>query len=136
MVEIALSLRRLDDTDCSNIVMSRRLRRLAKKFPSLSELSIDCWTHGGHYTTFKMKNNMPTWICNIKEVHYPSEVTVQLDSESLDKEELNKLLVFTYRTMCDNQDSIDLLETPEDILNFAEQKLKRLLSDEEQSDNN
>lgn len=126
--EKKVSLRDLDDIACSNVVVTRQIRRLVAKFPSMKETAVDCWVHGGHYTKFELTNaNKLRWYSDknspcIKKVLYATD-------EDLTKEELNKLLVATHRDMCDNKEGVDLIDTPEDLLAFAESKLQEMLKD-------
>ena len=46
----------------------------------------------------------------------------------------DKLIRFTYQTMCDSMNSIDLTDTPEDLLSYAEQKLQELINSEKESE--
>lgn len=123
-----VSLRDLDDVACSNVVVTRQIRRLVAKFHSMKETAIDCWVHGGHYTKFELTNsNKLRWHCD-KNVPCAKKVIYATDDE-LTKEELNKLLVSTHRDMCDNKEGVDLIDTPEDLLAFAETKLQEMLKD-------
>ena len=47
--------------------------------------------------------------------------------------EINKLIRFTYQTMCDSMNAIDLTDTPEDLLSYAEQKLQELINSEKEN---
>lgn len=121
--EAKINLRDLDDTACTNVVVSRQIRRFIRKFPSAKDFTIDCWAHGGHYTRFESKDDKFIWYTD------KNDKLVSTD-DSLTKEELNKLIVFTYQAMCDSQSEVDLIDTPEDLLAYAETKLQELLKEE------
>ena len=118
------NMRDLDDTACTNVVVTRQIRRLISKFPSMNEIAIDCWTHGNHYVKFKLTNgnNKFKWYTDTKE-------SVCATDGTLYKDELNKLLVSTYRTMCENKEGVDISDTPEELLAYAESKLQELLKE-------
>lgn len=122
-----INLRDLDDTACTNVVCTRQIKKMIRKFPSMSEISFDCWVKSGHYTKFKFKNDRFIWTTDNGD-------SIANDSEDLDKYDLNKLIVFTYQAMCDSQAGVDLTDTPEDLLAYAETKLLELLHDEEASE--
>jgi len=128
--EKKINLRELDDVACSNIVVSRQIKRFINKFPSMNELAMDCWVHGGHYTKFLFKGGKFIWECENGAHHANGCECVTDDSDVLSNEELNKLIVFTHRAMCDSQNSVDLVDTPEDLLAFAETKLQEMLREE------
>lgn len=128
--EKKINLRDLDDTACSNVVVARQIKRMIRKFPSMDNLAMDCWVHGGHYTRFKFKGGKFVWGVEGKEPYLSGCETITDDSEELDKYELNKLIVSTYRAMCDSQNCIDFVDTPEDLLAFAETKLQEMLREE------
>ena len=97
-----------------------------KKYSNLSSSGIDCWTHGKHYVKFDIDNNKFKWADS-------KGGFVLNSSDELYSDELNKLLVCTYRTMCDMlSDENAFIDTPEDILMYAEQKLRALI---EENDN-
>lgn len=125
-----INLRNLDDIDCANVVVTRQIKKFVKKFPNMREAAMECWTNSDHYTKFKLSDNGSIhWIS--VETEYPHRQSVlHANDRDLDREDLNKLLVYTYRTMCDCNDGIDLIDTTEDLLAFAESKLKALLSEE------
>lgn len=125
-----INLRELDDTACTNVVCGRQIKRMIKKFPSMDDMAIDCWVHGGHYTRFKFKGGKFIWEVEGKDPCLPGCEKLTDDSDVLDKYELNKLIVFTHRAMCDSQSGIDLVDTPEDLLAFAETKLQEMLREE------
>ena len=130
--EKKINLRELSDVDCSNVVVSRQIRRMAKKFPSMHELTMDCWSHGGHYVKFLLTDSdIMKWECHKDGPVIDGCQTLFATNEDLTSDELNKLLVYTYRTMCDNKDGVDIIDTPEDLLAFAETKLQEMLKDEE-----
>lgn len=130
--EKKINLRELSDVDCSNVVVSRQIRRMARKFPSMCELTMDCWSHGGHYVKFLLTDNdVMKWECCKDGPVTDGCQTLFATNEDLTSDELNKLLVYTYRTMCDNKDGVDIIDTPEDLLAFAETKLQEMLKDEE-----
>lgn len=124
------NLRSLDDVACTNVMVARQIKRMIRKFPSMNNIAVDCWAHNGHYTRFKFNGEKISWSADTKGVYMPGCKTLTDDSNSLDKFELNKLLVHTYRTMCDSQNGVDLVDTPEDLLAFAETKLKDMLREE------
>lgn len=128
-----INLRDLDDISCTIVVCGRQIRKMIKKFPSMDDITIDCWVYSGHYTQFKLKNNKFTWIADPCDKCKPGCEIINEDSD-IDKEELHKLIVFTYHSMCDSQNGVDLSDTPEDMLAFAESKLQELLRDEEITD--
>lgn len=126
-----IDLRKLDDIDCSNVVVERQIRRMLSKFPSMADnMAVDCWTHGGHYTNFTFKGGKFIWKAEDKSHCLKGCEILTDDNEDLYSDELNKLLVYTYRTMCDSQNCVDLVDTPEDLLAFAETKLQEMLRDE------
>ena len=125
-----INLRDLDDTACSNVVVARQIKRMIRKFPSMDDMAIDCWVHGGHYTRFKFKGGKFIWSVEGKEPCVSGCETLTDDNELLDKYELNKLIIFTYRAMCDSQSGVDLVDTPEDLLAFAETKLQDMLRED------
>jgi len=125
-----INLRALDDVSCANVVTSRQIRKLIRKFPNMEYMNIDCWVHGGHYIKFKSGDNRFAWYCDTKESHFEGCEKIKSDDEDLTTEELNKLVVCTYRSMCDQQNGVDVSDTPEDILAFAESRLQELLREE------
>lgn len=125
-----VSLKDLDDISCSNVVIARQIKKICRKFPFMRSTDIDCWVHNHHFTKFKInENEMLTWLYKVDPALNDYE-SVSLDDQSLYNEELHKLLVFTHEAMCDNKDNVDLIDTPEDLLSFAESKLKEMLMDE------
>lgn len=130
--EKRINLRDLDDVACSNIVVSRQIRHLIKKHPSFSDIAIDCWVHGGHYTRFKCKNGRFYWYSENNEPH--KEGLARLDDKTtcLYNDEWNKLIIFTHSAMCESMRDADIEDTPEDLLVLAESKLQELLSSESQ----
>lgn len=132
--KVTINLRELDDVSCTNVVTARQIRRLVKKFPTMEHTDIDCWVHGGHYIKFKSGDNRFTWYCDIKEPHFEGCEKIKSDDSELSVNELNKLIVHTYRSMCDVLNGTDISDTPEDILAFAEMRLQELLHDENRSE--
>ena len=128
--EKKINLRDLDDMACSNVVVARQIKRMIKKSPSMDDMAMDCWVHGGHYTRFKYKGGKFIWCIEGSEPCVKGCETITDDCDYLYKDELNKLIVSTYRTMCDSQNGIDLVDTPEDLLAFAETKLQEMLREE------
>lgn len=128
--EKKINLRELDDVACSNVVVARQIKRLINKFPSLKELAMDCWVHGGHYTKFKLNGGKFVWECASGDPCIKGCETLTDDSDVLDKEELNKLIVFTHRAMCDAQNGVEIVDTPEDLLAFAETKLQEMIRED------
>ena len=96
----------------------------------MKEMAMDCWTHGGHYTKFEFKGGRFYWSVAKGDPCVKGFETVADDSDELDKEELNKLIVFTHRAMCDSKDGVDIVDTPEDLLAFAETKLQEMIRDD------
>ena len=129
-----INLRNLDDVQCSNVVVSRQIRRLIRKFPHLRESFLDCWIHGGHDTKFEYCGPKFIWHCEPKDPHLKGAETLSSDDEFLTDDELNKLIVFTYQAMCDTLNGVDLTDTPEDLLAYAEQKLQEMISDDAETD--
>lgn len=115
----AAYLRTLDDTDCSNVVVSRQIRRFIKKSPSFKEMPMVCYIHGAKFIWSGFTYD---------KSHKP--ITVTSDDECLNKDELNKLIVSTFQTMCDLNNCEDIVDTPEDLLEYAEMKLREMLNDE------
>ena len=103
---------------------------MIKKFPSMKEVDIDCWSHGGHYTKFNLKGNKFVWSVAKKSPYISGCESLSYDNKDLYSDELSKLLVYTYRAMCDSQDTVDLVDTPEDLLAYAETKLQEMLREE------
>ena len=124
-----VTLRDLDDTACSNVVVTRQIRRMIRKFPTMKDMAIDCWVCGGHYIRFEDKGDKFKWYCDKNSQHVKGRESIRSDSDYLTKEELNKLIVSTHRAMCDNKEGVDLIDTPEDLLAYAEQKLQEMLKD-------
>ena len=54
-------MRTLDDTQCSNIIIAKNIRRLVGKFPNMKKIAIDCWVHDGHYTEFELQGSNLVW---------------------------------------------------------------------------
>jgi hypothetical protein len=127
-VENKIDLRKLDDVMCTSVVCGRQIKRMIKKFPSMKDFTIDCYVHNGHYTKFKLADNKFIW---------SGDKCKQITNESdfIDSDELNKLVVSTYRAMCDSQNDVDLVDTPEDLLAFAEAKLQEMLHDDTDKNN-
>lgn len=125
--EVKIKLHELDDVACANVIVSRQIKRMVKKFPSMEEISIDCHAHDGHYKKFKYDNGNFIWTNTNNKQLTPNE-------ESLDYNYLNKLLVYTYRTMCDMQNGVDISDTPEELLAYAESKLQEMLQDSDISE--
>lgn len=125
-----VNLRYLDDTECANIVVSRQIRKMISKFPSMRDMAMDCWIHDGHYTRFLFKGGKFIWSAVDGGQFINGCETVTDDDGILDKFELNKIINFTFGTMCDSQDCVDLVDTPEDLLAFAETKLQEMLHDQ------
>lgn len=132
--EKKINLRDLDDVACSNVVVSRQIRHLVRKNQSFSDIAIDCWVHGGHYTRFKCKNDKFHWYSEDSEPHEESLQEINHKTDCLYNDEWNKLIVFTHRAMCDSLNGVDIEDTPEDLLAFAESKLQEILNDEESTD--
>ena len=124
-----ISLRELDDVSCSNVVISRQIRRMINKVPSFSNLSMNCHVCGAHYTNFKLANEKFIWTGNVYDKRFGKQTVSSEDCEYLDKNDINKLLVFTFRAMCENNE-VEIVDTPEDLLALAEVKLKEMLSEE------
>jgi hypothetical protein len=123
--EKKVSLRNLDDVACSNVIVTRQIAKMLRKFPSMRELAIDCFTNNEHYVKFTWLDGKPIQWTDVKGC------VLNAKEDFIYKEDLNKLLVYTYRAMCDNQDSVDLIDTPEDLLAFAESKLQEMLKEAE-----
>lgn len=127
-----INLRDLDDTECTNVVCGRQIKRMIRKFPSMADMSIDCWIHGGHYTRFKFKDGKFIWEVENNAPCIKGCESVTSDSGVLNKYELNKLIVFTFSAMCASMNGANIEDTPEDLLALAESKLQELLSSESQ----
>lgn len=124
-----INLRTLDDVDCANVVVSRQIKKLVRKVPSLSKSAIDCYVHGAHYIGFEFNGNKFIWHGAVTDKRIgEKKLTSDNINMILDKDELNKLLVNTYRSMCEVTDSVDLIDSPEDLLAFAETKLQEMLA--------
>ena len=122
--EKKINLRDLDDTACTNVVCGRQIRKMIRKFPSMSEITFDCYVSCGHFTKFKAKDNKFVWYTDNFD-------SISSDSEDLDKYDLNKLIVFTHQAICDSLNGVDIEDTPEDLLAFAEAKLQEMLHEDE-----
>lgn len=123
------TLRKMDDVSCTNIVTVRNIKKLIKKYPSLTHIAIDCWVCGGHYTTFECNQDSFVWYAEPKDGYYLDKITG--DEEDVTSDQLNKLIVHTYRTMWDNLgEDIEFIDTPEELLAYAEQKLQQMLKEE------
>lgn len=127
-------MRTLDDTQCSNIIIAKNIRRLVGKFPNMKKIAIDCWVHDGHYTEFELQGSNLVWRHDKNRKCTNGLPTVNHTNENLSTDEINKLIRFTYQTMCDSMNSIDLTDTPEDLLSYAEQKLQELINSEKESE--
>lgn len=123
-------MRTLDDTQCSNIIIAKNIRKLVNKFPNMKAITMDCWVHDGHYTEFELQGANLVWHHDKNRKCVNGLPTVNHTNENLSSDEINKLIRFTYQTMCDSMNSIDLIDTPEDLLNYAEQKLQELINSE------
>lgn len=123
-----INLRELDDTDCTNVVVTRQIKKFLRKFPSFKTTPIDCWTHNHHYINFKLKGDKFIW--ESAPDKYGCKTFVTSASECLNKYELNKLIVFTWNQMCEMNNSEDISDTAEDLLAYAETKLREMLSAE------
>lgn len=124
------TLRELDDVSCANVVTTRSIRKLIKKYPNFNSIAMDCWSNGHHYTKFVNADNKFKWYTDGIDGFIERDCNSDGSWEPIDKEALNKLIVYTYRTMCDSIGSdVEFVDTPEDILAYAEQKLKEMLSD-------
>lgn len=120
------TLRKLDDIACTNIVTARNIYKLIKKNPSFKELAVDCWVCGDHYTNFFLKEKQFNWS------NKDGSNLISDDSEFLRSEELNKLIVYTYRTICDNTNNdLDFTDSAEELLAIAESKLKEIIADDQ-----
>lgn len=126
-----INLRELDDVACSNVVVSRQIRRMIKKVPSYSDLSMSCHVRGTHYTHFKFEDEKFIWNGSVYDKRYGKPTITSDDCGDLDKSDINKLLKFTFSAMCENN-SIEITDTPEDLLALAESKLQELLNSESQ----
>lgn len=123
-------MRTLDDTQCSNIIIAKNIRKLVNKFPNMKAITMDCWVHDGHYTEFELQGANLVWHHDKNRKCVNGLPIVNHTNENLSSDEINKLIRFTYQTMCDSMNSIDLIDTPEDLLNYAEQKLQELINSE------
>lgn len=128
-------LRTLDDIDCSNVIVSRQIRKFIKKNPSFKETPITCYVCGTKFDLFKLAGDKFIWSGYTHDKRNRKQITVSSDDDCLGKFELNKLIINTFHTMCDMTNSEDIIETPEDLLEYAEMKLREMLSDENNSDN-
>lgn len=128
-VKTKINLRELGDIDCSNVVVSRQIRHLIRKNPSFSDIAIDCWVHGGCYTRFKCKNDKFYWYSEEGDPHMDGLECIDSKTDCLYNDEFNKLIVFTHRAMHDALNGVDIEDTPEDLLAFAESRLQEMLKD-------
>ena len=126
--ENKINLRDLDDVDCANIVVARQIKKFIRKFQSFKTTSIDCWISRGHFITFKYSGDKFIW--ESAPDKYGCKTFITSLSENLSRFDLNKLLVFTFNTMCDMNNSEDISDTAEDLLAYAESKLREMLTDE------
>ena len=124
-----VNLRDLDDISCANVVMSRQIRHLVRKSPSLGDISIDCWVHDGHYTRFKCHGEELSWYCEDGEPCKEDLKKIGSNTDCFYKDEWNKLLAFTFQTMCESLNGLCVEDTPADLLSIAESKLQQLLHD-------
>lgn len=126
-------LRKLSDLTCSIVVNTRNIKKMLKKYPNLEDMPIECWIPNGPYVRFKFKGHRLTWINDCGKSITIDSVLNDEDS-TIDWASLNKLLVWTYRTMCESMDnSFEFIDSPEDLLSFAETKLKQMLAEEAES---
>lgn len=128
--ENKINLRDLDDISCSNVVISRQIKRMIRKFPSMNKLSISCWIHGGHYTLFQYKGDRFVWSTDPNSKCIKGCESLTDKSDEIDKWELNKLVAFTYKAMIDSQSNVDLVDTPEDLLAYADTKLQEIIRED------
>ena len=129
----ATPLRKLNDLTCSIVVNTRSIKKMLKKYPNLENMSMECWTVGGPYVQFKVKNHKFTWVTGEGDVIVMDSI-INDEDNPIDWESLNKLLVWTYRTMCDSMgDNFEFIDSPEDLLSFAEARLKQMLAEEAES---
>lgn len=123
-MEKKINLRKLNDTDCTSVVATRQMMKLIKQFPSLNKCHINRCVDGKLFTKFEKHENELVWLTDKGDV-------ISSKDEDVDRDSLNKLIVHTFRTMCaQHNNNVDLSETPEDILAYAESKLQELLHDD------
>jgi hypothetical protein len=133
MTEQKVNLRDLDDIACSNVIVTRQIKRMINKIPNLKECPIDCWIHSTHYTNFKLAGDKFKWFSDNKNFISGWEV-IKSDNDEITKDDLHKILIYTFRAMCDANNSDDIVDTPEDLLAFAETKLREMLREENTED--
>lgn len=120
-------LRKLNDTLCSIVVNTRGIRKLVSKNPSLAEMNMDCWTADDNQHCFLMKNGKLQW--RSKKAGIVSLDNL-INDEDCDFESANKLLVYTYRNMCEllASDGIQL-DSDEDLLEYANALMKEYINE-------
>lgn len=126
----AAYLRTLDDTDCTNVVVSRQIRKFIRKFPSFKDMPMTCYTHGAQFDTFKLAGDKFIWSGRMHDCFNNQYISVASTDEDICNDELNRLIVSTFRTMCELNSDEDISDTPEDLLEYAEMKLQEMLNDE------
>lgn len=122
-----INLRELDDVSCSNVVISRQIKKILKKAPSFSEFAMDCYVHGTHYTHFKFTEGNFVWTGEVYNHRYGKSKISSDNFEDLYNDEINKLLVSTITTI-NESNQVDVVDTPEDLLAIAEQKLREMIN--------
>lgn len=125
------SIQKLNDEQRTIFMVTKQIKHFVKRFSDVRNIRINCWVNGGHYTRFKCDETLTkfSWLVDLNEKFKCDEIT--LETENITDLDFNKLLVTTFRTMCASLDEQkDVLSSPEDILEYAEQKLKELISEE------
>lgn len=122
-VKHKINLRELNDTDCTSVVVGRQIARMIKRFPFMKTCSISCFAKNKNFTNFLVGDHIFIWKSDDGDV-------ITSKDDDVDHDDLNKLLVYTFRSMCDAQNGVDLSDTPEDILAYAETKLQEMLHDD------
>ena len=119
----------LSDTAASNIRMRSQIFQIAKKHNYLREegLSIDCYTNGCHYISFKLNENTFTWSSNKGELVLSKQDEFLDDTESIEACSLNKLLSFTLQSIYEKRNYSDEKTDPCEVLASAEEHLRKVL---------
>lgn len=127
------NIRELDDLNCTNYITTKCIKKLVKKHSSLKTKVSNCFINGTQYIMVDVPKYNFIWFTDgesgFVKRYNKSKLVDDIKREWLEPEELNRLIVNTYRHLCDSLgDDIDLADTPEDILAYAEQQLQNLLS--------
>ena len=121
---IEVSTLTYDELTKANTTVLKQILRLKRKSPKiLSSTKLNCCVQEAIYNRVYWEDGMLKWGSSA------SPIVLTYYDEFLNLHELNKLLVYTYRAMCEAANPDLLNDSPEDLLEFAEEKLKKLLKE-------